>query len=510
MIITFEVDDLSIGYETLPELVDDSVNYIRARFSFTGTMWEDAFEKTAIFKSDNNSYAITIDGDWCFVPTQVLREEQFKVGVMGSLRDDGVVSTFYTKECEVPTQMSCFSYEFDNAPPARSILERISEMQGQMLEIADSLDTKVDKVEGKGLSTVDFSYQDSAKLSSIAFGAQTNVVEGVSVNDVIQEPDNYKIVNINVPVNTSQLNNNSGFLTQSDLASVAISGDYRDLANVPPKTEVILYDDIDMGTFFLLLQKDTVICIKPLNCRVETETGLTVYIEDCELLLESLANGADTPENTQFVFEYINGGWTYSGNPVSLGQIGLEISGIPAENDSFTIVTTNEVAQVSVDTSSGFSAGDFCVVSFKSGSFPTQFSASNSITLKGDDVVNGVLVTRPNRKYQILFINNGNFISGTVTDDSDFCNGKKRFANISVAASAWTADNTFTDYPYRAAVTLNGVTSSDYANVFFSAADIEANDLSPYTDTADDVIYIFAADIPSAAITIPLIEVVRV
>lgn len=48
------------------------------------------------------------------------------------------------------------------------------------------IDNKVDKVQGKGLSTNDFSNEDKTKLGNIASGAQVNVLEGIKVNGVAQ------------------------------------------------------------------------------------------------------------------------------------------------------------------------------------------------------------------------------------------------------------------------------------------------------------------------------------
>lgn len=48
------------------------------------------------------------------------------------------------------------------------------------------IDNKVDKVQGKGLSTNDYSNEDKTKLGNIAPGAQVNVLEGIKVNGVAQ------------------------------------------------------------------------------------------------------------------------------------------------------------------------------------------------------------------------------------------------------------------------------------------------------------------------------------
>ena len=75
---------------------------------------------------------------------------------------------------------------------------------------------KVDKETGKGLSTNDYTAEEKAKLANIAAGAQVNVLEGIQKNGQTITPVN-KIVNIPVPVNTSDLNNDSGFVTSEDI-----------------------------------------------------------------------------------------------------------------------------------------------------------------------------------------------------------------------------------------------------------------------------------------------------
>lgn len=75
-----------------------------------------------------------------------------------------------------------------------------------LLEIAMSkvtgldgaLAAKVDAVEGKGLSTNDFTDEHVAKLEGISAGAEVNIIEAVKVNGVLLEIDEDKSVNIPV------------------------------------------------------------------------------------------------------------------------------------------------------------------------------------------------------------------------------------------------------------------------------------------------------------------------
>ena len=83
-------------------------------------------------------------------------------------------------------------------------------------KILTLLGGKVDKVDGKGLSTNDYTSEEKTKLSGIASGSQVNVLEGIQRNGNTVTITN-KIANISVPTATSDLTNDSGFVTSSDV-----------------------------------------------------------------------------------------------------------------------------------------------------------------------------------------------------------------------------------------------------------------------------------------------------
>lgn len=68
------------------------------------------------------------------------------------------------------------------------------------------------KESGKGLSTNDLTDALLAKLNAIASGAEVNVIEEVQVNGTALTASG-KSVNVPVPTTTSELTNDSGFLT---------------------------------------------------------------------------------------------------------------------------------------------------------------------------------------------------------------------------------------------------------------------------------------------------------
>lgn len=100
-------------------------------------------------------------------------------------------------------------------------------------QIGNLLDSKVDKVEGKGLSTEDFTSTDKTKLSGIETEAnKTIVVQGTgdSITNVMSQN-----------AVTTQLNSKAD---SSSLSTVATSGSYSDLTNKPTKLSDFTNDGI--------------------------------------------------------------------------------------------------------------------------------------------------------------------------------------------------------------------------------------------------------------------------
>ena len=85
-----------------------------------------------------------------------------------------------------------------------------------LLKIQTLLSDKVDKENGKGLSSNDYTSSEKTKLANIATGAQVNTIENIAVNGTTQSISS-KLVNITVPTTTSALTNDSGFITTADI-----------------------------------------------------------------------------------------------------------------------------------------------------------------------------------------------------------------------------------------------------------------------------------------------------
>lgn len=100
------------------------------------------------------------------------------------------------------------------------------------LGIEGRLAGKVDKVDGKGLSTNNYTSNEKEKLANIESNAQVNVLEGIQKNGANVTITN-KIANIAVPTNTNELINGAGFQTASDVAT-AIESALADITDSIP------------------------------------------------------------------------------------------------------------------------------------------------------------------------------------------------------------------------------------------------------------------------------------
>lgn len=79
------------------------------------------------------------------------------------------------------------------------------------------------------------------------------------------------------------------------------------------------------------------------------------------------------------------------------------------------------------------------------------------------------------------------------------------FANKVVAVADWSADATYADYPYRATVICADITADYFAQVVFNVEDLLSGNYAPIATTMAGGVYIYAAEIPEATVTIPTI-----
>ena len=74
----------------------------------------------------------------------------------------------------------------------------------------------VQKEDGKGLSTEDYTTAEKSKLANLPADAEKNVIIGIQRNGLTVTPSN-RIVNIEVPVKVSDLTNDSNFMSETEV-----------------------------------------------------------------------------------------------------------------------------------------------------------------------------------------------------------------------------------------------------------------------------------------------------
>lgn len=117
----------------------------------------------------------------------------FGIGLKDAILDDSILTI--TK-----SDNSTVTVDFSDIASASSVVEALA-LKADKTYVDGELAKKVDKVEGKGLSTNDYTTAEKNKLAGVAAGAQVNVIESVSVNGAALTVAD-KAVDITVPAAT--------------------------------------------------------------------------------------------------------------------------------------------------------------------------------------------------------------------------------------------------------------------------------------------------------------------
>ena len=82
---------------------------------------------------------------------------------------------------------------------------------------------------------------------------------------------------------------------------------------------------------------------------------------------------------------------------------------------------------------------------------------------------------------------------------------KLTFTNVTMNVSTFQRTSTYADFPYRGVVALTGVTAAMIPEVFLGVTDAVSGNFAPVAESVDGGICLYAAEIPSANVTIPTI-----
>lgn len=192
---TTTVEGLSTAIESLKTVVGDDKG---------GLVKQVADNKAAITKLNGTS---AVEGSVDKKVADAINEFATKVS------DDQTVNTFKelidyaashqgeysTLSGEVQANKTAIATLNGKDNEAGSVAKTVKDaVEAAQATLQGNIDKKVDKVEGKGLSTNDYTTDEKTKLEGIADGAQVNVIETVKVNGVALAPAD-KAVDVTVP-----------------------------------------------------------------------------------------------------------------------------------------------------------------------------------------------------------------------------------------------------------------------------------------------------------------------
>lgn len=105
------------------------------------------------------------------------------------------------------------------------------------------------------------------------------------------------------------------------------------------------------------------------------------------------------------------------------------------------------------------------------------------------------------------WVNNGNIrgADGVNADLSDAEPKKHKFTNVQIAASAYAADETYPDFPYRVAIALDGVNETMTPEVVFDVDEANSGNFAPVAECYNGGVYVYAESALNYAVTIPTI-----
>ena len=130
------------------------------------------------------------------------------------------------------------SYAIKGSIVNNDIHENANIAQSKIDGLEDALAGKVDKIEGKALSSNDFNDDYKDKLDGIQEGAQTNIIEHILLNDTEINPVN-KTINLQIPLLTEEQLENINKAQENEIEHIFVNGTELNIGGVigqPPKS----------------------------------------------------------------------------------------------------------------------------------------------------------------------------------------------------------------------------------------------------------------------------------
>ena len=165
--------------DTLPSTGQDDVIYLvkdskgKANNVYLEYLWLDKWELIGSTEVDLSGYAKTEDLD----------QIQYNISVN--------IQAEFDKKVDKTQIIDSYEESYsDTVPSSKALSDYVTTVDSQIGVIVEELDKKVDKVEGKGLSTNDYTNEDKAKLNGIDLSKYVTDEKFTSVtNEALQKSD---------------------------------------------------------------------------------------------------------------------------------------------------------------------------------------------------------------------------------------------------------------------------------------------------------------------------------
>lgn len=203
----------------------------------------------------------------------------------------------------------------------------------------------------------------------------------------------------------------------------------------------------------------------------------------------------------------------------SAPTITVSSAGLITATNSKTQSVTPSVTSAGYLSLTGATAGTITVSGSNTSQLTTKAATTYNVSTSNQTIASGAYLTGAQtiRAVTTSGITAANILSGCTITVGDAGSSTRianvtgtyvpyiSFSSVSVAVSTWASDTTYSDYPYRAAVACSGATAAMFPYVEFSDSDAESGNFYAVAESYAGGVYIYALEIPSAAITISTI-----
>ena len=332
------------------ELVNENeINISDIIFQFSEEITPEYVKEAYFTDSYGNTYKKEIQNNRCDYPGEVLKEGVIEIGVSPFLVDLGnnIIKRYNPKPITKKIINGSIKPAINSEPVTPSDKEQMQQaIQNNIVRINELDDTKVDKIEGKGLSTNDYTDEEKTKLASLENYDDTEIKA-----DILDLQTNKADKN-EIPTTLAELTDDSTHRLVSDTEKTTwnnksdFSGNYNDLTNKPDLSGFITKEVNDLIYYTLKTNTGSLIDLEinsstyVITLSLKDIDGNVISTDTIDLPLESVVvSGSFDSVNKKIVLTLQNG------NTVDI-PVGDLVAGLQTE-----ITSTNKLNADYVDDS---------------------------------------------------------------------------------------------------------------------------------------------------------------